>query len=195
MPGDSSALPCGERSGGPGESSRHSLHVKSGPSESLARDMREGELDVALTVSGAAPRDERQVSLERGHGVGARAANGDRSARPGAAGQPRRECLAHRQVAMRSNGPASHSILPFTKRVSPVLLARSARGSASWRCRAACRKARTRDLDDAPLPRCRRSYAMCACDPAPTTSSIHSPGRWADAFGVRAAPAPDHAAG
>src|SRR5258705_467818 len=32
------------------------FHVKSGPSESLARDMREGGLDVALTVSGAAPR-------------------------------------------------------------------------------------------------------------------------------------------
>jgi DNA-binding transcriptional LysR family regulator len=34
------------------------FHVQSGPCESLVRDMRQGELDIALTVSGAAPHDD-----------------------------------------------------------------------------------------------------------------------------------------
>jgi DNA-binding transcriptional LysR family regulator len=172
------------------------FHVKSGPSESLARDMREGELDVALTVSGAAPRDDARFHWSEDM-VWVRAPQTEIDPRaPVPLVSHGEKCLAHRQVADALERAGFAFDPPFTETSLTNLTSAVGAGlgvMALPRC--VSQGADLAIWDDAPLPPlpkivcnvCVRSGADDVVDQFARAL--------ADAFGVRAPPAPDHAAG
>jgi DNA-binding transcriptional LysR family regulator len=168
------------------------FHVKSGPSESLARDMREGGLDVALTVSGAAPRDDARFHWSEDM-VWVRAPQTEIDPRaPVPLVSHGEKCLAHRQVADALERAGFAFDPPFTETSLTSLTSAVGAGlgvMALPRC--VSQGADLAIWDDAPLPPlpkivcnvCVRSGADDVVDQFARAL--------ADAFGVRAAPGAD----
>jgi len=170
------------------------FHVKSGTSESLARDTRQGELDVALTVSGAAPQDDAKFHWSEDM-VWMRGPQTEIDPRaPVPLVSHGEKCVVHRQVADALERAGRAFDLPFTE--TSVTSLTSAVGAglgvmALPRC--VSQGADLAIWDDAPLPPlpkivcnvCVRSGADDVVDQFARAL--------ADAFGVdRATPAPDH---
>jgi len=168
------------------------FHVKSGTSESLARDTRQGELDVALTVSGAAPQDDAKFHWSEDM-VWMRAPRTEIDPRaPVPLVSHGEKCVVHRQVADALERAGRAFDLPFTETsVTSLTSAVDAGLGVMALPRCVSQGAGLAIWDDAPLPPlpkivcnvCVRSGAGDVVDQFALAL--------ADAFGVdRATPAP-----
>jgi len=168
------------------------FHVKSGTSENLARDMRQGELDVALTVSGAAPQDDAKFHWSEDM-VWMRAPRTEIDPRaPVPLVSHGEKCVVHRQVADALERAGRAFDLPFTETsVTSLTSAVDAGLGVMALPRCVSQGAGLAIWDDAPLPPlpkivcnvCVRSGAGDVVDQFALAL--------ADAFGVdRATPAP-----
>ena len=168
------------------------FHVKSGPSESLARDMREGGLDVALTVSGAAPRDDARFHWSEDL-VWVRAPQTEIDPRaPVPLVSHGEKCVAHRQVADALERAGFAFDPPFTETSLTSLTSAVGAGlgvMALPRC--VSQGADLAIWDDAPLPPLPKIVCN-VCVRAGADDVVDQFARaLADAFGVRAAPGAD----
>jgi len=168
------------------------FHVKSGTSESLARDTRQGELDVALTVSGAAPQDDAKFHWSEDM-VWMRGPQTEIDPRaPVPLVSHGEKCVVHRQVADALERAGRAFDLPFTETsVTSLTSAVDAGLGVMALPRCVSQGAGLAIWDDAPLPPlpkivcnvCVRSGAGDVVDQFALAL--------ADAFGVdRATPAP-----
>jgi DNA-binding transcriptional LysR family regulator len=129
------------------------FHVKSSPSESLARDMRQGELEVVLTVSGAAPQDDAKFHWSEDM-VWVRAPQTEIDPRaPVPLVSHGEKCVAHRQVVDALERAGRAFDLPFTETsVTSLTSAVDAGLGVMALPRCVSQDAGLAIWDDAPLP-------------------------------------------
>jgi DNA-binding transcriptional LysR family regulator len=172
------------------------FHVKSSPSETLVRDVRQGELDVALTVSGAESHDDARFHwTEDMVWVRAPQTKIDPGA-PVPLVSHGEKCYAHRQVAEALERAGLAYNLPFTETSLTSLMSAVGAGlgvMALPRC--VSQGADLAIWDDAPLPPLPQIVCNVCVRPGADDAVDQFARALADAFGAdRAPPAADRRA-